>query len=153
LALAGRELSEEARRKNSEAQKKWNEDNPGMRKGIKRSEEARANISKAKMGKKPSAQALLNMSLAQKGRRHSAETKEKIAESNRRRSYSEETLKKMKASQRVGESGCRGVQWDRQVNKWKVRLNINGKRRYFGHYASLEGAIERAQNASQENTA
>jgi hypothetical protein len=59
----------------------------------------------------------------------------------------------IKASQRVGESGCRGVQWDRQVNKWKVRLNINGKRRYFGHYASLEGAIERAQNASQENTA
>lgn len=124
---------------------------PSIRKGTKCSEETRKLISAVKLGKKPSEEALRNMSKAQLGRKHTKETKEKIADSNRRRTYSEKTLEKMRNSQRVGESGHKGIIWDGQVSKWKVRVKTNGKRKYFGHYAELEGAIERLKEVRKDS--
>lgn len=38
-------------------------------------------------------------------------------------------------------SGVKGVNWDSQSNKWKVRISINGKETHIGLFDNLEEAI------------
>lgn len=38
-------------------------------------------------------------------------------------------------------SGCKGVMWDKRLNKWIVRLKSKGRSLYFGVYASFDDAV------------
>lgn len=38
-------------------------------------------------------------------------------------------------------SGCKGVCWDAEKQKWYTYLNVHGKRIFLGRYAQLEDAI------------
>ena len=35
-------------------------------------------------------------------------------------------------------SGMKGVSWDKQKQKWRVQVGINGKQKLFGHYKDAE---------------
>lgn len=89
-AVCGKHLSEEHRKKVSEANK-----------GKRRSEEAKRKVSEAMKGKKnrlgtrQSDEWKRNMSEAQIGRRHSEETKRKMSEAHKGRHFSEEHRRKL----------------------------------------------------------
>ena len=80
--------SEETRRKMSAAISKYYETHDGTWKGKKRSEEAKANMSKASMGKPGT----------NKGKKFSKEWRGKISDANRGRKVSDETRKKLSES-------------------------------------------------------
>lgn len=42
---------------------------------------------------------------------------------------------------RRNQSGCTGVCWYPQKNKWQVSIMAEGKRKHLGHFANLEDAI------------
>ena len=87
LHMKGKTLSEETKRKLSEA-----------RKGKKRSEEAKKKISESMKGKLFSEEAKRNMSEAHKGKKLSEETKRKMSEAMKGKKlapFSEETKRKM----------------------------------------------------------
>jgi hypothetical protein len=44
-------------------------------------------------------------------------------------------------------SGVKGVYWSKRDKKWQVRVQINGKRKSFGYYDSIELADLVAQEA------
>ena len=37
-------------------------------------------------------------------------------------------------------SGIKGVEWNKRLKKWTVRIQINGKRKYFGCYNDIDYA-------------
>lgn len=80
-------MSEESKRKNSEAQK-----------GKKHSEETKLKMSEYHKGKKVSEETKLKLSKRHKGKIISEETKLKISESQKGRKHSEETKRKMSES-------------------------------------------------------
>ena len=47
-------------------------------------------------------------------------------------------------------SGCKGVYWAKDKNKWTVQVTINNKTIYIGRYANLEEAIEARKEASKK---
>ncbi|WP_218936499.1 HNH endonuclease [Bacillus sp. AFS073361] len=55
---------------------------------------------------------------------------------------SENQLNRQKA-QSNSKSGVRGVSWDKERNKWRAIIRVEGKQRYLGHYLALDEA-ERA---------
>jgi hypothetical protein len=44
-------------------------------------------------------------------------------------------------------SGCKGVTWDKEESKWRVRLSLDGKRIHLGRFSSYEEAEAAANNA------
>lgn len=103
IALTGRQVSEETRKKISNANRVAFSDPAvrarcGVKKGAKASAEARAAMSLAQRASWTTERKEL---MAQKatGRKHSPEAKAKIAESNRRRTISEETKQRHRIAQ------------------------------------------------------
>ena len=47
-------------------------------------------------------------------------------------------------------SGCKGVYWAKDKQKWTVQVTINNKTKYIGRFDSLEDAIKARQEASKE---
>lgn len=47
-------------------------------------------------------------------------------------------------------SGCKGVYWAKDKNKWTVQVTINNKTIYIGRYTNLEEAIEARKEASKK---
>lgn len=45
-----------------------------------------------------------------------------------------------KGATKLSSSGIRGIVWEGQRGKWKIRLTINGKRKRFGYYSTVEEA-------------
>lgn len=45
-------------------------------------------------------------------------------------------------------SGCRGVYWAKDKNKWTVQVSINNKTKYIGRYNSYEEAVEARKEAA-----
>jgi len=45
-----------------------------------------------------------------------------------------------KGATRVNVSGIRGVTWCESKSKWRVRIGVNGKYYFFGHYKTKEEA-------------
>jgi len=39
-------------------------------------------------------------------------------------------------------STCAGVTFDKKLNKWKVRIRINGKEKHIGYYTNFEDAVK-----------
>ena len=66
-----------------------------VRKGSKMSEETRRKLSEAKKGRKASEEHRRKLSEVRKGRKHSEETKRKISEAERGKIVSEETKRKI----------------------------------------------------------
>ena len=48
---------------------------------------------------------------------------------------------------RIPTSQYKGVFWDKNSNKWKSQIKINGKKKYLGYFTSEEDAAEVYQNA------
>lgn len=46
-------------------------------------------------------------------------------------------------------SGCKGVYWSKDRNKWTVQVTINNKTKYIGRYDSYEDAIEARKEAAK----
>ena len=90
LHMKGVKLSEETRRKMSEAQK-----------GKHLSEEHRRKISEAKKGVTLSEETRIKMSESHKGQIHSEETKKKMSESQKGHTCTEETRKKMSEAMKL----------------------------------------------------
>jgi hypothetical protein len=40
--------------------------------------------------------------------------------------------------QKNNKSGAKGVCWSKATNKWRIQININNKKEYFGVYEDLE---------------
>lgn len=47
-------------------------------------------------------------------------------------------------------SGCKGVYWAKDKQKWTVQVTINNKTKYIGRYDNLEDAIKARQEASDK---
>lgn len=47
-------------------------------------------------------------------------------------------------------SGCKGVYWSKDKQKWTVQVTINNKTKYIGRYTNLEDAIKARQEASKK---
>lgn len=47
-------------------------------------------------------------------------------------------------------SGYKGINWDKQHNKWVVRIQTNNKRVFIGRYKSLDDAIAARQKAEDK---
>lgn len=47
-------------------------------------------------------------------------------------------------------SGCKGVYWAKDKQKWTVQVTINNKTKYIGRYTNLEDAIKARQEASEK---
>lgn len=47
-------------------------------------------------------------------------------------------------------SGCKGVYWAKDKQKWTVQVTINHKTKYIGRYENLEDAIKARQEASKK---
>jgi hypothetical protein len=47
-------------------------------------------------------------------------------------------------------SGCKGVYWAKDKQKWTVQITINNKTKYIGRYENLEDAIKARQEASKK---
>ena len=47
-------------------------------------------------------------------------------------------------------SGVRGVNWDKQRQKWRVRIKINGKEIHLGYFTKLDDAIKVRENAERK---
>lgn len=47
-------------------------------------------------------------------------------------------------------SGCKGVYWAKDKQKWAVQVTINNKTKYIGRYDKLEDAIKARQEASEK---
>lgn len=47
-------------------------------------------------------------------------------------------------------SGCKGVYWAKDKQKWTVQVTINNKTKYIGRYENLEDAIKARQEASKK---
>lgn len=47
-------------------------------------------------------------------------------------------------------SGCKGVYWAKDKQKWTVQVTINNKTKYIGRYTNLEDAIKARQEASKK---
>jgi len=41
-------------------------------------------------------------------------------------------------SYKTNTSGCKGVSWKKNLNKWQVSVNVNGARKHFGVYEDFE---------------
>lgn len=107
--------------------------------GVKRSAATRARISASKKG--------------QPGWAHTAESRKRVADANRKRTLSEATRAKIAASrsgkslteaQRIGlgasrrTSGYNGVSYDKAQKKWTAYAQVEGRRKYFGSFATAE---------------
>jgi len=49
--------------------------------------------------------------------------------------------RKNTALRRDNTSGCHGVRWNTDLNKWRTEIRINGKSKHIGVYTSKEDAI------------
>lgn len=47
-------------------------------------------------------------------------------------------------------SGCKGVYWAKDKQKWTVQITINNKTKYIGRYNTLEEAINARREASKQ---
>lgn len=47
-------------------------------------------------------------------------------------------------------SGCKGVYWSKDRNKWTVQVSINHKTKYIGRYDSYEEAVKARKEAALE---
>ena len=47
-------------------------------------------------------------------------------------------------------SGCKGVYWSKDKNKWTVQVTINNKTKYIGRFDSYEDAVKARQEASKQ---
>lgn len=47
-------------------------------------------------------------------------------------------------------SGCKGVYWSQDKQKWTVQVTINNKTKYIGRYDNLEDAINARREASRK---
>ena len=47
-------------------------------------------------------------------------------------------------------SGCKGVYWSKDKNKWTVQITINNKTKYIGRFSSYEDAVKARKEASKQ---
>jgi hypothetical protein len=66
--------------------------------------------------------------------------------SNLREATKSENAMNVKLSSK-NKSGYKGVSWNKEKNKWKVALKLNGKQKHFGYFNDLEFASLIAKEA------
>lgn len=84
-----------------------------------------------------------------KGIKKSLETCRRISLGLQGKERTREHAQNNGSAQLIGQSGHRGILWDGQRQKWKIRLTINGRRKHFGFYDKLPLALG-ALNAVQQ---
>lgn len=47
-------------------------------------------------------------------------------------------------------SGCKGVYWSKDKNKWTVQVSVNGKTKYIGRYNKYEDAVKARKEAAEK---
>ena len=47
-------------------------------------------------------------------------------------------------------SGCTGVYWDKQKNKWAAKIIVNGKQIYLGYFDKIEDAVRTRKEAEDK---
>jgi len=131
-------MSEETRRKMSEAQK----GNKSINFGKTLSEETRRKMSEARKG-----------NTIFLGKTHSEESKKKMSEAkkgnksiNFGKTLSEETRRKMSLFQRTKE-GVKGYYFNKSRKKYQAQIVVGGKRIRLGHFDTPEEAAEAYQKA------
>ena len=103
------------------------EQNPNF--GKPRSQEVRAKISAAHMGKTQTIRARLNMSESRKGILKSHEHRLKIQASNLGKKHKNNT------------SGFAGICWHKASHKWAAQVTDQGKKHHVGVFSKIEDAI------------
>jgi len=133
--LRGRKLSEETKRKISEARKGRKHSEASKRKmsevkkgknhplfGKQHSDETKKKMSEIKLDKKHTEESKKKMSGSHKGKELSEETKRKIGIANKGRKHSDETKRK------ISESTLGEKHWN-----WKDGSDLLSKTKYYGH--------------------
>ena len=47
---------------------------------------------------------------------------------------------------KISTSGYKNVQWDKDTNKWRVRVTVNGKRHHIGRFENIDDAVLASNN-------
>ena len=149
VSLKGKTLSEEHRRKLSEAKK----GRPSCMLGKKHSEETKRKMK----GKHLSEETRRKLSESHKGNKHSEETKKKMSESHKGKNIwmkgkhlSEETKKKMSEALKGKPSGMLGKKHSEETKKKMSEAHKNGKQSKKVLQLSLDGELIREWDSTME---
>jgi len=52
---------------------------------------------------------------------------------------------------KVGKSGCKGVYWDKKLQKWRARIRFENKHVHLGYYFNKDDAITASTSFRKEN--
>ncbi len=50
----------------------------------------------------------------------------------------------------ASKSGCKGVYWAKDKNKWTVQVSVNNKTKYIGRFANYEDAVKARLDAEKQ---
>jgi hypothetical protein len=99
-------------------------------------------------GKKFSEETRAKIGKASSERRHTEETKRKMREKRTGRRHDQETLNKMSKFQRERHKNNKGYTFDKDKNKYRVKLWINGAKKHIGYYKTEEEAKQVVSDAT-----
>jgi hypothetical protein len=54
-----------------------------------------------------------------------------------------------KAKYKNNQSGYKGIYWNTEKNKWRAQIQVDGKRKFLGHFTDKEAAYEAYKEASK----
>lgn len=61
-----------------------------------------------------------------------------------------EFAKQIRNSYKFGKSGIRGIHWHKKTQKWQVAFLVNGKKKYFGLYNTIDEAKKRLEEVTAQ---
>lgn len=61
-----------------------------------------------------------------------------------------ENMKNVKTDRKNNTSGCVGVGWMKQRNRWGARIQVNGKTRYVGFFKNFDDAVLARKTAEEK---
>lgn len=102
-------------------------------------------------GKKFSEETKAKIGKASSERKHSEETRKKMGDSRRGKKHDQETKDMMKKIQRERHKENKGYTFDKDKNKYRVKLWIGGIRKHIGYFKTEEEAIQAVIANSDKN--
>lgn len=102
-------------------------------------------------GKKFSDETRAKIGKASSERKHTEDSKKKMREKRTGRKHDQETLNKMSKSQRERYKNNKGYTFDKDKNKYRVKLWINGVKKHIGYFNTEEEAKQAVVINSEKN--